>query len=76
MRPDENNPDKRAIIIDHVGNVFRHGMPDEDRDWSLESKKKRKMPTRIIKYKSKLAHNVSKYMRLQHRAHIAAMFTL
>lgn len=26
----------RAIILDHVGNVLRHGMPDEDRDWSLE----------------------------------------
>ena len=42
MRPDENNPDKRAVIIDHVGNVFRHGMPDEERDWTLESKKKKK----------------------------------
>lgn len=27
---------ERAIILDHVGNVLRHGMPDEDRDWSLE----------------------------------------
>ena len=26
----------RAIILDHVGNVLRHGMPDDDRDWSLE----------------------------------------
>lgn len=26
----------RAIILDHVGNVLRHGMPDEDRDWSLD----------------------------------------
>jgi DNA repair protein RadD len=25
-----------AIILDHVGNVMRHGMPDEDREWSLE----------------------------------------
>lgn len=25
-----------AIILDHVGNVMRHGMPEEDRDWSLE----------------------------------------
>lgn len=24
-----------AYIIDHVGNVQRHGMPDEDRAWSL-----------------------------------------
>lgn len=26
----------RAIILDHVGNCLRHGMPDDDRDWSLE----------------------------------------
>jgi len=41
MRPDPNNPDKTAVIIDHVGNVFRHGMPDEDREWSLAVKKKK-----------------------------------
>lgn len=29
---------KRAIIIDHVGNYARHGMPDDDREWSLEKK--------------------------------------
>lgn len=26
----------RAIILDHVGNVLRHGMPDEMRDWTLD----------------------------------------
>lgn len=41
MRPDKQNPDKTAVIIDHVGNVFRHGMPDEEREWSLEIKKKK-----------------------------------
>ncbi len=41
LRPDPNNPEKRAVIIDHVGNVFRHGMPDEDREWSLETKKRK-----------------------------------
>jgi superfamily II DNA or RNA helicase len=25
-----------AIILDHAGNVSRHGLPDEERDWSLE----------------------------------------
>lgn len=24
-----------AIILDHVGNCMRHGLPDEDREWSL-----------------------------------------
>lgn len=32
MRP---NGDKVAIIYDFVGNCYRHGLPDEDRDWSL-----------------------------------------
>lgn len=42
MRADKKNPDKMAVILDHVGNVFRHGLPDEDREWSLSSKKRTK----------------------------------
>lgn len=42
MRPDKSNPFKTAIILDHVGNVFRHGLPDDPRDWSLEGVSKRK----------------------------------
>ena len=42
MRPDRNNIFKTAIILDHVGNVFRHGLPDADRRWSLEGVAKRK----------------------------------
>lgn len=30
-----------AIIIDHVGNVVRHGLPDKPRIWSLDSREKR-----------------------------------
>lgn len=33
---------KRAVILDHVGNYARHGMPDDDREWTLEGKPKRK----------------------------------
>lgn len=29
------NGTKKAVIIDFVGNAFRHGMPTEDRKWSL-----------------------------------------
>ncbi len=29
-----------AIILDQVGNVLRHGMPDDDRPWTLEGRKK------------------------------------
>jgi superfamily II DNA or RNA helicase len=32
---------ERAVIIDAVGNVLRHGHPLEDRQWSLDSKSRR-----------------------------------
>lgn len=32
----------KAIILDHVGNVRRHGFPDMSRQWSLDSKRKQK----------------------------------
>jgi superfamily II DNA or RNA helicase len=32
---------ERAIIIDHVGNVIRHGLPDIGRDWTLDRREKR-----------------------------------
>lgn len=53
MRPDKNNLDKKAIILDHVGNVMRHGLPDTQRDWTLEGKKKatRKNSESIVKIK-------------------------
>lgn len=47
LRPDPAQPEKRAVIIDHVGNVFRHGLPDEAHAWSLETKKKRPRTTTI-----------------------------
>lgn len=34
LRP---QPGKTAIILDHVGNYTRHGLPDDPREWSLES---------------------------------------
>ncbi len=39
MRCIRPQPGKRAVIIDHVGNYTRFGMPDDDREWSLEPKK-------------------------------------
>jgi superfamily II DNA or RNA helicase len=35
LRP---QPDKTAIIIDHVGNYVRHGLPDDDHEFSLHGK--------------------------------------
>lgn len=31
---------KEAIILDHAGNVARHGLPDDEREWSLMGRKK------------------------------------
>jgi superfamily II DNA or RNA helicase len=33
-----------AVILDHVGNVHRHGMPDAPREWSLDRAKRRAVP--------------------------------
>lgn len=46
MRYKEN---KTAIIIDNVGNVYRHGLPDDMREWSLIGKKKKTRPQIKIK---------------------------
>lgn len=42
MRCMRYRPNKRAIIIDHVGNYSRFGLPDQDRAWSLEPKPEEK----------------------------------
>lgn len=39
-------PGKQAVIIDHVGNYARFGMPDDDREWSLEKKDRTKKAPR------------------------------
>ena len=36
MRCMRYKPNKRAIILDFVGNYERHGLPDDEREWSLE----------------------------------------
>jgi DNA repair protein RadD len=35
----------KAIILDHVGNCMRHGLAEEDRQWSLAGAPKRKQGT-------------------------------
>lgn len=42
MRGMRYKPNKISTIIDHVGNVNEHGLPDMPRQWSLASKKSRK----------------------------------
>lgn len=40
LRPSEGK--EYAIILDHVGNYERHGLPNEEREWSLDGISKKK----------------------------------
>lgn len=40
MRCMRYRPGKRAVILDFVRNVGRHGLPEDDRTWTLEGKKR------------------------------------
>jgi len=40
LRPADGK--SHAILLDHVGNAARHGLPDDPRDWSLQGREKRK----------------------------------
>lgn len=42
MRGMRYKPNKQSIIIDHVGNYIRHGLPDSPRKWTLENRSKKK----------------------------------
>lgn len=43
LRPLEGKAN--AIIIDHVGNTLRHGLPDAPRSWSLDRRERRSRTT-------------------------------
>lgn len=55
--------DKQAIILDHVGNWERHGLPDDPREWTLEPAKETE--TGLSKYKRcpECLHPVAKTAR-------------
>lgn len=40
LRPFEGKAE--ALLLDHAGNVFRHGLPDAPREWTLEGRKRGK----------------------------------
>lgn len=48
LRPDPDNPNKKAIIIDHVGNCFRHGLPNSPQEWTLNAKGKNRKQDREL----------------------------
>ena len=39
----------RAIILDHVGNCLRHGLAEEPREWSLDSKRRARSKVVVMK---------------------------
>lgn len=47
--PEGRNKDKVALVLDHVGNFARFGLPDDDRVWTLEGRKKREKATVNVK---------------------------
>jgi superfamily II DNA or RNA helicase len=42
LRP---SPSKTATILDHAGNIARHGLAEDDREWSLEGQDKKSKKT-------------------------------
>src|SRR5690606_7344165 len=40
LRPAEGKAE--AIILDHAGNSLTHGLPDDEREWSLADREKRR----------------------------------
>lgn len=59
MRPDPNDPNKVAIIIDHVQNYLRHGTPKARREWSLEPNVKPTVQRKCPKCKKDVIPNVT-----------------
>ena len=55
MRSMRYQPGKTAKIIDHVGNVHWHGLPDQERVWGLAAKNQRLQVFRLVR-------NVLKFM--------------
>ena len=49
MRSMRYQPGKTAKIIDHVGNVHLHGLPDQERVWVLHQKNQRPQMLRCVR---------------------------
>jgi len=50
LRPLEGK--KHAIIMDHVGNILRHGLPDISREWTLDRRDRKSATKKIINLKT------------------------
>lgn len=56
LRPKENG--EKAIIIDHVGNILEHGLPDDEIFWTLTGTPKNKSERVIMCEECGSYHNV------------------
>lgn len=45
LRPSKHS---EAIILDHAGNCLRHGLAEEDRNWSLEGNSSKTRPKELV----------------------------
>lgn len=55
LRPSEGKP--HLVLIDHVGNVLRHGLPDAPRSWTLDRIIKRREKVNLIRICSNISCN-------------------
>lgn len=55
LRPADGK--SRALILDHVGNCLTHGLPDDDREWSLDGAQKKKRKSALPEIKLKQCQN-------------------
>ncbi len=60
MRGMRYRPGKRAVIIDHVANVWRFGPPDMPRNWTLDNRKKNARVSKTTHQRLGRAHNASR----------------
>ena len=58
MRGMRYKPGKHSMIIDHVANVFEHGLPDEKREWSLKGHKKKHQKNEVSVHECPFCHAV------------------
>lgn len=74
LRPQEGKD--AAIILDHVGNVKRHGYPDQDREWSLDGaqKPRKEMDKKHVQVKQCEACYAVVFQREEFCPYCGAMF--
>jgi superfamily II DNA or RNA helicase len=53
LRPADGKPD--AIVLDHSGAVFKHGLPEDHVEWSLDPEKKAEAPA----HQARLTHKAA-----------------